>query len=602
MEVIITLNLNEFQKKALNEFIMTDKNLLISAPTGTGKSFLAMLMAMETKARVMYTVPLRALALQLNDDFHNKVAPLVNGYADSIALTSEVYEEDPENLSERVIFTTYEKADAVFRRHYGWADRIETLIIDEIHNIGDKERGRAIENLIAYAMNEGIRLVMMSATIPDINKIAEITDAEIIKTDERPIPLYKAIKIGNMLIFEDGDKIELKEDFIKKMVRKNKVVMIFTSTRKKAEELYLIYDKRFPGKVAFFHAGLSPDTKLRLLEETRQGKYNIIISTTALSQGVNFPFYAVVFDDLKLPIIDYGRFIGWKQITPIEFDQICGRAGRPGYDEEGLCVIEATDTKQAQRLMKTYFNSEYGEIVGHHQLEDFLLALISKYVYIKPGEIMEAIHHTISFKGMPEILVKQKIDLLHDARLIGQDSTGYFTTPYGRAVAESYFDVKDAIAYHDVLERDKVTEDEVVNAILNNENVLNASKGENVYTIFDSWIKGVDEKIILKTTRNMTFNDLNKLIQTLSWQTYGVYRITKALGRKELADKLRMLFLEIRYGVPAQALALVQLPGIGRKRAVELMRNGIHNKTELCSQKETAKKIIGEKMLKVICR
>ena len=115
------MELNEFQKKVISTFLMSDKNLLISAPTGVGKSFLAMYLAMNTKYRILYTVPLRALALQLNDDYHTKVAPMLNGYADSIALTSEVYESDPENIGERVIFTTYEKADAVLRRHYTWA-------------------------------------------------------------------------------------------------------------------------------------------------------------------------------------------------------------------------------------------------------------------------------------------------------------------------------------------------------------------------------------------------------------------------------------------------------------------------------------------------
>ncbi len=61
------------------------------------------------------------MALQLNDDYHTKIAQILNGYGDSISLTSEVYENDPENIGERVIFTTYEKADAVLRRHYTWA-------------------------------------------------------------------------------------------------------------------------------------------------------------------------------------------------------------------------------------------------------------------------------------------------------------------------------------------------------------------------------------------------------------------------------------------------------------------------------------------------
>jgi helicase len=596
------MELNEFQKKVINTFLMSDKNLLISAPTGVGKSFIAMYLAMQTKYRILYTVPLRALALQLNDDYHNKVSTLLNGYADSIALTSEVYESDPENIGERVIFTTYEKADAVLRRHYTWAKHSELIIIDEVHNVSDKERGKAIENLIAWAMSEGKRLLMMSATVPDLEKLAEITEAEIIETKERPIPLYKAVKIGNTLIFEDGDKIELKEDLVHKLVRKNKVVMVFTSTRKKAEELFLIYDKKYPGKVAFFHAGLDPDSKIRLMEETRQGKYNIIISTTALSQGVNFPFYAVIFDDLKLPIVEYGRFMGWKAITPIEFDQICGRAGRPGYDEEGLCIIEATNTREAERLMKKYFTNDYGALEGHHVLEDFLLAFISKYLYTRPDEITDAVKHSLSFKNVTQEEVNEKLEFLKDNGILGFDKTGYYVTTYGRAVAESYFDVKDAIAYRSVLEKDNVKEDEIIDAIMNNENVLNSAKGENARTIFENWVKGVDEKIIIKTTKNMSINDFNKLIQTISWQLYGVYRITKALMKKELADRLRMLFLESRYGVPSSALALVQLPGIGRKRSIELLRNGIHNKTELCQNKEMALKVIGKKMVEVICR
>jgi len=596
------MELNEFQKKVVNEFLMSDKNLLISAPTGVGKSFLAMYLSMQTKYRILYTVPLRALALQLNDDYHNKIAPMLNGYADSIALTSEVYESDPENIGERVIFTTYEKADAVLRRHYQWARHSELIIIDEVHNISDKERGKAIENLIAWAMSEGKRLLMMSATVPEIEKIAEITDAEIIQTDQRPIPLYKAIKIGNTLIFDDGDRVELKEDLVHKLVRKNKVVMVFTSTRKKAEELFLIYDKKYPGKVAFFHAGLDADSKIRLMEETREGKYNIIVTTTALSQGVNFPFYAVIFDDLKLPVVEYGRFIGWKQITPIEFDQICGRAGRPGYDEEGLCIIEATNVREAERLIRKYFGNDYGALEGHHVLEDFLLAFISKYLYAKPDEIIEATKHSLSFKDVSENEIKETLEFLKDNNILGFDKTGYYVTVYGRAVAESYFDVKDAIMYRNVLEKDNVTEDEIIDAVMNNENVLNSAKGENVKTIFENWIKGVDEKIIVKATKNMSYNDLNKLIQTINWQLYGVYRITKALVKPDLADKLRMLFLEARYGVPSSALALVQLPGIGRKRSIELLRNGIHNKTELCQNKEIASKVIGKKMVEVICR
>jgi hypothetical protein len=63
--------------------------------------------------------------------------------------------------------------------------------------------------------------------------------------------------------------------------------------------------------------------------------------------------------------------------------------------------------------------------------------------------------------------------------MIYYDKEGYSVSGYGRAVAESYFDVKDAIAYRNVLEKNDVTKDEVINAVMENENVLNNAKGED---------------------------------------------------------------------------------------------------------------------------
>jgi helicase len=227
---------------------------------------------------------------------------------------------------------------------------------------------------------------------------------------------------------------------------------------------------------------------------------------------------------------------------------------------------------------------------------------VSRYLYARLEEMIKAVKHSLTFKGIDAQKVKDKLEYLRKNGILDYDNTGYYITVYGRAVAESYFDVKDAIAYRNVLEKDEVDEGEVINAVMENENVLNASKGENVRVIFDNWIKGVDEKVIIKATKNMSFNDLNKLLQTINWQLYGVYRITKALMQKELAERLRLIALEARYGVPGNVLSLVQLPGIGRKRSIELMKNGIHNKTELCQNREVASNVIGRKMVEVICR
>jgi len=67
------------------------------------------------------------------------------------------------------------------------------------------------------------------------------------------------------------------------------------------------------------------------------------------------------------------------------------------------------------------------------------LSLLSKYVYARPNEILEATKHTLSFKEADENIIKEKLQYLEENGMIYYDKEGYSVSGYGRAVAESYF-------------------------------------------------------------------------------------------------------------------------------------------------------------------
>lgn len=589
------MQLNEFQKMVVDKFNSSTKNLVITAPTGVGKTFVAQYLSVVYPGKVLYAVPLKALAYEIVDVLKGKFG------VSALPLLSEAYEEDPEEVPEKVVVTTYEKGDGVTRRGYNWRYDIKLLIVDEVHNLDQKERSRAIENLVIWARDAGVRVVAMSATVPWVDKVKEWLDAEVLVYDKRPVPLFKYVRVGNTLYGVDGDTVNVKGDLLRKLMNRGKVVMVFSNTKKRAESLYLMYKRLYGDKVAFIHAGLEPDQRRQVIADTLKGKYNLIVSTTVLGQGVNLPFYAVVFDDVRLPVIEEGRFVGWRNLSSIEFDQICGRAGRPGFDEEGLCVIDAENVYQAREFVKRYLQPVTPKLDVEYPLIDLVLVVVARLVYAEVERIYRDVrysfsHKDVSLEEVRDVLARlEDYDFVHHDTGFGNDA--YSITGKGVAVAYSYIDVDTASYYISGLNRDIDFQD----LVFRNKKVLEASKGKDVEAVVQAWLSGMDERAIVKGLDNFSVNDLNRLVSTIAWQTFALYRLAKTLDYVD-AKKILYFHLQLREGVPIGALPLVQLPGIGRKRALALYGQGIHNKTELCSSRDVAEKIIGQKAVDYLCR
>lgn len=206
------------QEKSINKGLFDRQNLLVCTPTASGKTLvgeLAMINSLtinkEDKSSIIkkaipsmfspisiYVVPLRALASEKYKDFQKKYPEF------KIALTSGDMDSDDRYLEAYdIIITTSEKLDSLMRHHSPWLNRLDVVIIDEIHLLNDASRGPTLEILITALKNlqQKIQLIGLSATIGNASELADWLEAELIEDKWRPVELHKGIYFDGQINF-----------------------------------------------------------------------------------------------------------------------------------------------------------------------------------------------------------------------------------------------------------------------------------------------------------------------------------------------------------------------------------------------------------------
>ena len=197
--------LNPVQKQAVEKGLFTDKNLVVVAPTASGKTLvgeMALVKKAYEKKIGLYLVPLRALASEKYYDF-KKLEKL--GFR--IGISTGDYESPAEYLGRYdIIVATYERFDSLLRLKPSWLRRIGTVVIDELHMIGDDERGPILEMIIARLLRTNIQIIGLSATIGNPLDLAKWIDAELVDVPYRPVKLVEGIydRKKYKILFMDG--------------------------------------------------------------------------------------------------------------------------------------------------------------------------------------------------------------------------------------------------------------------------------------------------------------------------------------------------------------------------------------------------------------
>ena len=351
------------QSRSVKAGLLEGRNQLVVSATATGKSLVGELAGvknlLEGRGKFLFLVPLVALA---NQKFDQLSAYRELGFRTSIRVgVSRIRlgkgRKVPQSLDADIIAGTYEGIDQVIRTKKSLG-RVGTVVIDEVHMLEDAERGHRLAGMIARLKNAApkAQFIFLSATVGNPAALAKRLGATLVEYEVRPVPIERH------LIFSSGPE---KRKLLRQLSKEAQALtsstgykgqsIIFTNSRKNC---YNLADS-IPGAAAY-HAGLQYPERKRIEELFGDGKIHTVVTTAALAAGVDFPASQVVFESLAMGI-------EWLNVH--EFNQMLGRAGRPGYHDKGLVYILAEPGRRFSSG-KGESEDEMALALLHGQMED----------------------------------------------------------------------------------------------------------------------------------------------------------------------------------------------------------------------------------------
>ncbi|MGQ0840200.1 DEAD/DEAH box helicase [Actinokineospora sp.] len=348
------LSLYPAQEEALME-IVSGANVILSTPTGSGKSLVAAgahFTALAHEKRTFYTAPIKALVSEkffaLCETFGAENVGMmtgdsqVNGAAPIICCTAEILA----NIALR------DGADA----------DVGQVVMDEFHFYAEPDRGWAWQIPLLELPN--VQFVLMSATLGDVTRFVDDLSRRtgrptaVVTSAERPVPLFYSFgmttltdALEELLSTNQAPIYVVHFTQAAALERAQALMSINVCTREEKDRIAaLIGNFRFSsgfGKtlsrlvrhgIGVHHAGMLPKYR-RLVERLAQaGLMKIVCGTDTLGVGINVPIRTVVFTSLS-------KYDGVRTrlLKAREFHQIAGRAGRAGYDTLGTVLVQAPE-------------------------------------------------------------------------------------------------------------------------------------------------------------------------------------------------------------------------------------------------------------------
>jgi superfamily II RNA helicase len=342
------------QEEAIIE-IVSGANVILSTPTGTGKSLVAVgahFAALAQGIRSFYTAPIKALVSE-------KFFALVETFgAENVGMMTG---DSSVNADAPIICCTAEiLANLALRQ--GADTPVGQVVMDEFHFYSDPERGWAWQ--VPLLSLPGVQFILMSATLGHVTELARDLgrrtgrETAVVTGVDRPVPLhyYYATTpvhetVEDLLSTNQAPVYIVHFSQLAALERAQALSSVKVATREQRDEIAeLIGEFRFTtsfGKtlsrliragIGVHHAGMLPKYR-RLVEQLAQrGLLRVICGTDTLGVGINVPIRTVLLTALT-------KFDGtrMRQLNAREFHQIAGRAGRAGFDTAGTVVVQAPE-------------------------------------------------------------------------------------------------------------------------------------------------------------------------------------------------------------------------------------------------------------------
>ena len=651
------------QVDSVKSGLLDGKSILVSAPTASGKTLIAMLAMFsylsKNNGKVVYLSPLRALAAEKFTEF-KKLEKIALGNKIKVGISTGDFDNIEKNLEKsNILILTNEKMDSVIRHGAEWIDEIGLVISDEIHLIGDENRGPTLEMILTQLklLDSKPQIVGLSATITNSDEIANWLDCTLVKNDWRPVPLTEGVCDGGQVTMNDGTIFEVERtlrgtpiDLGVQSVMQGGQSLVFAETRtrskslatKAADVISQLLEKNdlkelektskkilsqnehteivktlatlVKKGVAFHHAGLNQNCREIIEKEFRNGTIKLLSSTPTLAAGVNLPARRVVISNINRYNAKIGRNM---PISILEYKQLCGRAGRPQYDDYGESIIVGSGN--VEELTEHYINGEpepiISKITDDKSLRTHILSVIVTHPGIKKDEILEFFLQTLGGLQSRKPTIKFAIDIslrfLSSELLIIKKGERFAATEFGKKTSMLYIDPLTATHFRDAVEN--VSQDRkhtfgylhLISSCeeffpkfsLRNRDYESASllienhSSELLEPISEydcsrsllalqAWITESSE-LSLSDSFSIESGDMHRMAEMANWLSYCLREISKHVERADLLEELDDLRKRIVYGIREELLDLVRVKGIGRVRARILYKHKIKNLDDL---------------------
>ncbi|HEX7807011.1 MAG TPA: DUF3516 domain-containing protein [Cellulomonas sp.] len=348
------LALYPHQSESLLELV-TGSHVILSTPTGSGKSLVAIaahFIALAQGRRTYYTAPLKAL---VSEKFFSLVAAFGSQNVGMMTGDSAV------NPGAPIICCTAEILANITLRHGDDAD-VGQVVMDEFHFYADPQRGWAWQVPLLELTHA--QFILMSATLGDVSFFAEDIQRRtgvpvaVIADAERPVPLTFSYAIEPLHeLLEELVRTRRSPVYVVHFTQREAVERaqaLMSMTLASREQRDLIADElgafRFgPGfgktlsrllrhGIGVHHAGMLPKYRRVVERLTQKGLLQVVCGTDTLGVGINVPIRTVLLTSL----VKYDG-VRMRHLSAREFHQIAGRAGRAGFDTVGEVIVLAPE-------------------------------------------------------------------------------------------------------------------------------------------------------------------------------------------------------------------------------------------------------------------
>lgn len=607
---------NPVQTRLLDTYA-GESNIAIAAATSAGKTVAAeMYLAYEIRKRGgkgIYVGPLKALASEKEQDWTDKA----HHFSDlGVAIVTGDFRFTNTRLSEldksSLVVMTPEMLASRCRNHTSDKSKflkdVGTIVFDESHLLTVPSRGDHIEVALMKLskMNPDIRVVLLSATMPNVDEICEWTshltgrDTYYLESDYRPCPLsihYES--------YYDGDRAyDAKEQ--QKAGTACSIVdyypddkfLVFVHT-KRTGKLMLDELERHGVKAEFHNADLKLKDRKGLEDRFKNDPdFRVIVATSTLAWGLNLPARRVIITGIHRGLTLVENYDIW---------QMVGRAGRPRYDPRGdayILVPESDKDQVIDRLKKkSPIRSTLLEFVGTESNPHYKTLAFHVVSEIHHGNIQtkegfnewfrrSLAHHQNQLFN--DTIIDKTIALLEQYRAIVIEDNVYKCTAIGKIASMFYyspFDVSDLRRNFKLIFEQNLADNDFALAMAmgnidsNKWAIVNRSEKEQM-SIFEMKVKrlfgentflpgsmkyGFAYYNMLKGKQNDVFGALQGALQVDLERTMQVVNaIDQMSGKWDKQAFLKTFKMRLQYGVEADLVELCQIPNVGHVRANRL--------------------------------